>query len=101
RNHADSLAYQAEKTLREMGDKISSGLRSEIEEKIKDVRAALSGDDIARLRSTSDELERTMQRIGQEIYGQAGASADAGDQTGGTSSGHDDSGTIEGEYREV
>ena len=98
RNRADSVAYQAEKTLRELGDKVSSSLRSEIEEKVKDVRAALAGDDVARMRSASEELERAMQRIGQEIYGQAGAGAGS---TGGTSSGPDDPGTIEGEYREV
>jgi molecular chaperone DnaK len=98
RNRADSLAYQAEKTLRDMGDKVSSGLRAEIEERVKDVRAALAGDDVTRMRSASEELERAMQRIGQEIYGQAGAGAGA---TGGTSSGPDDPGTVEGEYREV
>jgi len=83
-----------------MGDKVSPGLRSEIEEKIKEVRSALSGSDVSRMRSASEELERAMQRIGQEIYGQAGAGAGAG-ATGGASSGRDDSGTIEGEYREV
>jgi molecular chaperone DnaK len=101
RNRADSLAYQAEKTLRDMGGRVSPGLRSEIETKIQDVRTALSGSDITRIRSASEELERAMQRIGQEIYGQAGAGAGASGPTGGSSSGPDDSGTIEGEYREV
>ncbi len=101
RNRADSLAYQAEKTLREVGDKISSNLRSEIEEKIKDVRTALSEENAARIRTSSDDLERTMQRVGQEIYSQPGPGAGAAGPTGGTSSGHDDSGTIEGEFREV
>jgi molecular chaperone DnaK len=98
RNRADSLAYQAERTLRDVGDKISAGLRSEIEDKIKAVRDALSSNDFTRLRGESDDLERTMQRIGQEVYGQSGAAAGSS-TTGGTSGSESD--TVEGEFREV
>src|SRR5205823_286994 len=102
RNRADTVAYQAERTLGDVGDKISSGLRSDVEARINDVREALKGNDIARLRSTMEDLERTMQRIGQEIYSQSGATAGPGGPTdeAGPSQGPD-SGTIEGEYREV
>src|SRR5439155_6879326 len=41
RNRADSMAYQAERTLKDVGDKISAGLRTEVGEKIKAVRDAL------------------------------------------------------------
>ncbi|MBX5451646.1 molecular chaperone DnaK [Thermogemmatispora sp.] len=105
RNRADSVAYQAERTLRDMGDKVSASLRSEVESKIAAVRDALKGSDVSRVRSTLDELERALSRIGQEIYSQAGAGAGAG-TSGGSSSGSNpsdggDSGPIEGEYREV
>jgi molecular chaperone DnaK len=98
RNRADSLVYQSERTLREMGDKISASLRNEIEDKIKDVRDAMSGNDITRLRRASEDLERSMQRIGEEVYRQSGAAAGSG-STGSTSGGESD--TVEGEYREV
>ena len=98
RNHADSVAYQAERTLRDVGDKVSAGVRSEVEEKVKAVRDALSSNDMTRLRSLIDELESAMQRIGQDVYSQNGASADVGSQ-GQTSA--SDSSTVEGEYREV
>jgi molecular chaperone DnaK len=98
RNRADSAAYQAERTLRDVGDKVSAGVRSEVEEKVKAVRAALSSNDIARLRSLIGELESAMQRIGQDVYSQNGASAGAGSQGPTTES---DTGTVEGEYREV
>ena len=98
RNRADSVAYQAERTLRDVGDKVSAGVRSEVEEKVKAVRDALSSNDMTRLRSLTDELESAMQRIGQDVYSQNGASAEAGSQ-GQTS--ESDSGTVEGEYREV
>ena len=98
RNRADSAAYQAERTLRDVGDKVSAGVRSEVEEKVKAVRDALSSNDIARLRSLTEELESAMQRIGQDVYSQNGASAGAGSQGPASES---DSGTVEGEYREV
>jgi len=62
------------------------------------VRDALSANDFIQLRSASEDLERTVQRIGQEIYSQPGASSGNG-TTGSTS--RDEPGTVEGEYREV
>jgi len=98
RNRADSLAYQAERTLSEVGDRISASLRSEVEDKIKVVREALLGSDVTRVRSAADELERTLQRLGQEVYSQPGAAGDGG-APGTAPSG--EPGTVEGEYREV
>ncbi len=98
RNRADSMAYQSERTLRDLGDKVSPSARSEAEDKIKALRDALSSNDMSRVNSAMSELESTMQRIGQDIYSQAGTSNGAGPQ-GPTSS--DESGTVEGEYREV
>jgi len=97
RNRADSLAYQAERTLRDVGEKISASLRTDVEERIKAVRDALSTNDINRVRTASDELERTVQRIGQEVYGQSGATSNG--TTGSTPD--SEPGTVEGEYREV
>ena len=98
RNRADSLAYQAERTLEDMREKISASLRSEVEDRIRAVRDALAGSDITRVRSATDDLERTMQRIGQEVYSQPGTTT--GDGTSDTTSGGEP-GTVEGEYREV
>jgi molecular chaperone DnaK len=100
RNRADSLAYQAERTLRDLGEKVSAGLRSEVEERIKAVREALNSGDIARVRNATNELERSMQRIGQEVYSQTGTSAGAGTSGTGPATGTEP-GTVEGEYREV
>ena len=96
RNRADSVAYQAERTLRDVGEKVSAGVRDDVQAKIKAVRDALATNDMQRVRSATSELESAMQRIGQDIYGQSGAAA--GSQ--GTSS-ESDSNTVEGEYREV
>ena len=98
RNRADSLAYQAERTLEDMREKISASLRSEVEDRIRAVRDALVGSDITRVRSATDDLERTMQRIGQEVYSQPGTTT--GNGTSDTTPGGEP-GTVEGEYREV
>ncbi len=97
RNRADSLAYQAERTLRDVGEKISASLRTDVDERIKAVRDALSTNDINRVRTASDDLERTMQSIGQEVYGQSGAASNGA--AGSTPD--SEPGTVEGEYREV
>src|SRR5579864_7523791 len=98
RNRADSLAYQAERTLQDLGDKIPASLRSEVENHIRAVRDALAGTDLTRIRGAADDLERAMQRIGQEVYTQPGTTA--GDGTSGAASGGQP-GTVEGDYREV
>ncbi len=58
RNEADNAVYQAEKTLREFGDKVSGDVKSDAETKIADVRAALATDDIERIRSAKDARRR-------------------------------------------
>ncbi len=102
RNRAENVAFQAERTLKDVGDKISASLRSDVESKISAVRDALSSNNTSQLQPAMDDLERTMQRVGQEIYSQADATSTPGagpSSTGSTP--NDDSGTIEGEFREV
>ncbi len=101
RNRADSLAYQAERTLRDMGDRVSTSLRSDVEDRIKAVRDALAGSDITRIRSTADDLERTMQRIGQEVYSQPGGEPAGYGAGRSESTPPNEPGTVEGEFHEV
>ncbi len=100
RNRADSLVYQSERTLHDLGDKVSANLRSETESKIQALRDALSANDPARIRNIMTDLEQTMQHVSQEVYSQAGATAGPGPGRSGPKQ-SPDSGTIEGEYREV
>lgn len=98
RNRADSLVYQSERTLRDVSDKVSATLRSEVESKIQVVRDALAANDVTRMRNASDDLERTMQRVGQEIYSQAGTTTSDGTAS---SIRDNEAGTVEGEFREI
>jgi molecular chaperone DnaK len=98
KNVADSTAYQAEKTLRDNADKIDAALKSEVEEKVKDVRSAIESDDADRIRTALDALSQSMQRIGEAVYGAAGAAGEAGEEG---AAGAAEEGTVEGEFREV
>ncbi len=108
RNQADSEAYQAEKTLRDLGDRISASERGEVESKIADVRAALGTDNVDRIKSAREALQQAFYKISEKIYSQAGAGAGAGGPgagpSGGFGTGSDggsDDNTVEGEVREV
>ena len=105
RNAADTLAYNAEKTLREQKDKIPSDLNKEVEDKIAAVRSALQGSDIASIRRATQELNNAMQKIGEAIYKQQpppppGAEPPPGGETPPGKEGGEE-GTVEGEFREV
>ncbi|MFQ5988034.1 MAG: molecular chaperone DnaK [Dehalococcoidia bacterium] len=102
RNAADTLAYTAEKTLREQGDKVPPDLKQETEDKIAKVRSALQGPDIDEVRRTMQELSEALQRVGAAVY-QAqpppGAEAPPGEEPPGEKP--PEEGTVEGEFREV
>jgi molecular chaperone DnaK len=97
KNHADNTAYTTEKTLREIGDRLPPELRSEAEGKVAAVRSAIQSGDTYQVKTAVEELEATMQRVGQEVYSYAGAGAHPDSEP----HGDDGSGTVEGEFREV
>jgi molecular chaperone DnaK len=68
RNQADSLIYSVEKTLRELGDKVSESLRKEVEEKIAELKKVMEGEDINAIRKASDELTNASYRLAEMLY---------------------------------
>jgi len=105
RNAADTLAYTAEKTLREHKDKIPSDLNQEVESKVAAVRSALQGTDIDAVRKATQELSEAMQKVGAAVYQQqqppppGGEPPPEGEPPPGE--GGEGEGTVEGEFREV
>ncbi len=75
KNHAESLAYSAEKALADAGDKVPADVKSGVEEKVKAVRDALAGEDLAAIKSTSEALNSEMQKIGEAVYKQNDSAA--------------------------
>jgi molecular chaperone DnaK len=111
RNQADSAAYQAEKNIAELGDKITPEQKSELESKVADVRSALSTDDVPRIKDARESLMQSFHKVTESIYRTAGAGAgtgagfeegpgqsDQGQGQGPSRSGDD---TIEGEFHEM
>ncbi len=99
RNAADSMAYTAEKTLREHADKLPEDVKQEIESKTAAVRSALGGQDVAAIKSTMQELSDAVQKAGAAVYGQPGQQPDA--EGPATEEQGADDGTVEGDFREV
>ena len=107
RNMADTLAYTAEKTLRDNKDKIAAELNEEVEGKIKAVKDALQGTDIDAINKAAQELNEAMQKVGSAVYSQQQQpppdeppppdkeKGEGGEEGGG------DEGTVEGEFKEV
>jgi molecular chaperone DnaK len=75
RNNADNLAYQCEKQLKDLGEKVPEDKKKEIETKIEAVREALKGSDTDRIKTAYDDLQNKFQSISEELYKQAAASA--------------------------
>jgi len=106
RNQADSLVYTAEKNVRDNADKIDAGLKSEIEGKIEAAKQALKDNDIARMRSTTEDLTKSLQKIGEQVYqrAQAQPGAGAGAATGTEGPGSrkpDDGDVVDADFKEV
>ncbi len=116
RNQADTLAFQAERTLRDLGDKVSAEDRAATERAVEAVREALKGNDMDAIRRRTQELATQLQKVGTAAYQQAGpvggdgrgadegtaagAAGGAGAGTaGGQGRGEDEA--VEGEYKEV
>jgi len=99
RNTADTLAYTAEKTLRDQKEKIPAELNKEVESKIQAVRSALQGTDLNAIRQAMQELSDSMQKLGAAIYQQQ--PPPGGEVPPGKEGGEEGEGTVEGEFKEV
>ena len=84
KNEADTLVYQTEKTLKEMGDKVSADEKTKIEKAVADLKEALKGDNTEDIKAKSEALKQVSYKMAEEMYkaqaaqGQAGANPGAG-----------------------
>ncbi|MSP12007.1 MAG: molecular chaperone DnaK [Chloroflexi bacterium] len=101
RNTADTVLYQAEKTLRDLGDKVPADVKSNVESKLAALRESMSGKDTDNIRHKTEELNQAMQQIGASMYQSPDGSPEGTSSNGGESKGKDSGDTVEGEYREV
>ncbi len=115
RNEADTMVYQTEKAMNDLGDKVPADLRGELEGLLNDLRKVKDGDDAALIRRKMDEVRQAAMKLGQQAYGgqpgQPGAGPTPGPEVGpgfgpgpgapgaGSPGGNDD--VVDGEFREV
>ena len=104
RNNADNLAYQLEKTLRELGDKVPSAERGSIEGKINDLKQAAQSDDVNRIKKATEDAQNAFHALSQQLYAQSQPQPEGQGQgpQGGSSNrpGNDDGDVVEGEVKE-
>ncbi len=86
RNHADSMAYSTEKSLKEFGDKIDAVEKGTIENKLAELRKVMEGEDAEAIKKATDDLAQSAHKLAEAVYakgqggeGEAGAGAEQTD----------------------
>ena len=109
RNTADGLAYQTEKTLKDLGDKVPAAERGNIEAKVKELRSSLESEDKDKIKRLSDELQNAFHALSQQLYAAQQASGPAASANGHTGHsngnshkpGEGEGEVVEGEFRDA
>ncbi|MFT3891446.1 MAG: molecular chaperone DnaK [Anaerolineales bacterium] len=99
RNHADNTVYAGEKALRDLGDKVPAEIKSEVEAKSAEVKKVMQNDDVEAIKSATEALGQTIQKIGASVY-QQGPAAGGGEPGTGPSSNDAGPDVVEGEVKE-
>jgi molecular chaperone DnaK len=84
RNNADNTTYAAEKALRDLGEKVPADIRSEVEAKVAEVKKVAEGEDVAAIKSATESLGQSIQKIGASVYQDPNVSGDGASDAGGS-----------------
>jgi molecular chaperone DnaK len=106
RNHADSLIYQTEKSLKELGDKVDATLKSSVDDVIERLKKAMEGTDADEIKRLSEELTKTSHKLAETMYAQASAAGQGSAQAGpesaqGESTAGKDEDIVDADFEEV
>ncbi len=107
KNHADNLVYSAEKTLKDLGDKVPADLKQQVEDAASKVREVKEGDDLQAIKTATDHLGEVLQQLGSAVYQQQQAQSEPSptEQEGGKAapedSGSGDEDVVDGEFKQV
>src|SRR5216117_606234 len=105
RNQADHMIHQAEKVIKDNEARIPEDVKSEVNAKLESLKTAAKGSDTKALQREMDEFNEALQKIGQHIYQEAGASAPTGAPADGSPSGETktekEGEVVDADYREV
>ena len=104
RNNADQIIYQSEKTLNEMGDKVTEAEKAPVKEAIEKLKTAQKGTDLAAIKAATEEVQKAFYAVSEKLYknaapqGEANAAPNAG---AGQQAGGNDDGVVDADYEEV
>jgi molecular chaperone DnaK len=106
KNRADNMVYSAEKTLKDLGDKVPDDVKQKVKDAAAKVREVKDGEDLDAIKKATDELTEVLQQLGQAAYQQeqpAGESASSGeaDKSSDDKSGGDGEDVVDGEFKQV
>ena len=105
RNNADQIIYQSEKTLNEMGDKVTEAEKAPVKEAIEKLKTAQKGTDLAAIKAATEEVQKAFYAVSEKLYknaapqGEPNANPNAS-QAGPQAGGNDD-GVVDADYEEV
>lgn len=99
RNNGESMIYQTEKALKDLGDKVSAEEKSNIETKIADVKKALESDDVQEIKTKTDALTQDFYALSQKLYQQQGPEAGQDPQASAGGANNDD--VVDADYEVV
>jgi molecular chaperone DnaK len=100
KNLADSLAYQAEKQLKDLGDKVATADKSRVEGLINDLRQAIDQENYDRMKALTNDLQQALMQVGSAVYGQAQSSANGNTNGSSASSSNGDNDVIDADFVE-
>ncbi len=100
KNSADTAAFQAEKLIEELGDKITEEEKADIQAKIDAVREAIKQDNIENIKTTKEELEKKLYELSAKLYQQA-APAEGAPEQGAEAGAAPDDGVVDADFTEV
>ncbi len=101
RNTADSLVYQCEKSMKDLGDKLDAQDKADIEAKVQDVKKALEGTDTEAIKSATEALQNKFYEISTKMYQQANPQGAQGQDFNGGQGASGDGATFDGDYTVV
>ncbi|GAA0718848.1 molecular chaperone DnaK [Clostridium malenominatum] len=103
KNNADQAVYQTEKTLKDLGDKVSAEDKATIEEKMKAVNAVKDGEDLEAIKKATEELTQAFYAVSSKMYEAAGGAPGAEgfdpNNMGGAGTGPADDNVVDAEYK--
>ncbi|MBQ8338345.1 MAG: Hsp70 family protein, partial [Oscillospiraceae bacterium] len=101
RNNADQMVYQTEKTLGELGDKVSEGEKADLTSKLDALKEALKGTDTEAIKAKQDELQKAFYEVSAKLYQQTNAQAGAEGAAAGADAGAAGADYVDADYSEV